>query len=46
MCPVLLTPVPVFKDNIKDTVIKDGFYTADQICTAQYAQACQDAGIT
>ena len=43
---VLLTPVPVFKDNIKDTVIKDGFYTPDQICTAQYAQACQDAGIS
>jgi D-xylose transport system substrate-binding protein len=43
---VLLAPVPVFKDNIKDTVIKDGFYTADQICTPQYAQACQDAGIS
>ncbi|HZM76958.1 MAG TPA: substrate-binding domain-containing protein [Candidatus Limnocylindrales bacterium] len=43
---VLLEPQPVVKDNIKDTVIKDGFYTPDQICTGQYAQACKDAGIT
>ncbi|WP_117213275.1 sugar ABC transporter substrate-binding protein [Allorhizocola rhizosphaerae] len=43
---VLLTPVAVTKSNIKDTVIKDGFYTAAQICTAQYAQACADAGIS
>jgi D-xylose transport system substrate-binding protein len=43
---VLLTPVPVVKGNIKDTVIKDGFYTVQQICTPQYAQACRDAGIS
>jgi len=43
---VLLTPVPVMKNSIKDTVIKDGFYTPQQICTGQYAQACQDAGIS
>ncbi|WP_020521351.1 sugar ABC transporter substrate-binding protein [Catelliglobosispora koreensis] len=43
---VLLTPVAVTKDNIKDTVIKDGFYTPAQICTAQFAQACTDAGIS
>jgi D-xylose transport system substrate-binding protein len=43
---VLLTPVPVFKDNIRDTVVKDGLYTPQQICTPQYAQACQDAGIS
>ncbi len=42
---VLLTPVNVFKDNIKDTVIKDGFWTAQQICTAAYATACQTAGL-
>ena len=28
---VLLPPVAVTKDNIKDTIIKDGFWTADQI---------------
>ena len=42
---VLLTPVAVTKDNIQDTVVKDGFWTADQICTGRYAQACQQAGI-
>ena len=42
---VLLTPVAVTKDNIQDTVVKDGFWAADQICTGRYAQACQQAGI-
>ncbi len=28
---VLLPPVAVTKENIKDTVVKDGFWTADQI---------------
>jgi D-xylose transport system substrate-binding protein len=43
---VLLTPVPVTKDNIKDTVIKDGFYKASQICTGKYAAACKKAGVS
>jgi D-xylose transport system substrate-binding protein len=38
-------PVAVTRDNIQDTVVKDGFFTADEICTAQYKQACADAGI-
>jgi D-xylose transport system substrate-binding protein len=42
---VLLTPVAVTKDNIADTVVKDGFWTADQICTGRYANACAEAGI-
>jgi D-xylose transport system substrate-binding protein len=42
---VLLTPVAVTKDNIKDTVVKDGFWTVDQICTAAYADACKAAGL-
>ncbi|HEX5532354.1 MAG TPA: sugar ABC transporter substrate-binding protein [Actinomycetales bacterium] len=42
---VLLKPVAVTKDNIKDTVIADKFYTVDQICTADYAQACKSAGL-
>jgi D-xylose transport system substrate-binding protein len=42
---VLLTPVAVTKDNVQDTVVKDGFWTADQICTGKYAQACTEAGI-
>jgi D-xylose transport system substrate-binding protein len=42
---IILTPVAVTKDNIKDTVVKDGFWTASQICTSAYASACQAAGI-
>ena len=41
----LLTPVAVTVDNIMDTVVKDGFYTVAQICTADYATACTTAGI-
>jgi len=41
----LLTPVAVFVDNIQDTVVKDGFYTAAEICTPDYAAACTAAGI-
>ena len=33
------------KDNVKDTVVKDGFWTATEICTGAYAQACKEAGI-
>jgi D-xylose transport system substrate-binding protein len=42
----LLTPVEVTKDNVKDTVIKDGFWTVDQVCKGQYAKACASAGLT
>lgn len=35
----------VTKDNIKDTVIKDKLYKTSEICTADYAKACADAGI-
>ena len=42
---VILTPVAVTKDNINDTIVKDGFWTAAQICTPQYAADCKSAGI-
>lgn len=38
-------PVAVTVDNIESTVIRDGFYTADELCTAEYAAACAAAGI-
>ena len=43
---VLLTPVAVTIDNIEDTVISDGFYTVEEICTDQYADTdlCKEAG--
>ncbi len=43
---VLLDTLVVTKDNVKDTVIKDGFLTANQICAGQYRQACQAAHIS
>jgi D-xylose transport system substrate-binding protein len=42
---VLLKPVAVTVDNINDTIISDGFWTVDQICTAAYKAACTKAGI-
>ncbi|MFD4370902.1 substrate-binding domain-containing protein [Streptomyces sp. NPDC058486] len=41
----LLTPVVVDKENIKDTVVKDGLYTVQEICTPAYADACKEAGL-
>jgi D-xylose transport system substrate-binding protein len=44
--PTTLLPVQaVTVDKIKDTILKDGFYTVDQICTANYAAACTKAGL-
>jgi D-xylose transport system substrate-binding protein len=41
----LLDGVIVTIDNIMDTVIADGIYTVDEICTPAYAAACDAAGI-
>ncbi|MEI3867213.1 substrate-binding domain-containing protein [Microbacterium sp. CCNWLW134] len=41
----LLDPVAVTVDNIADTVVADGFWTIDDICTAEYAAACEQAGL-
>jgi D-xylose transport system substrate-binding protein len=43
---VLLEPVAVTKENVKDTVVKDEFITADELCTGSYAKACKEAGIS
>ncbi len=42
---VSLSPVAVTKDTIKDTVVKDNFWTIQQICTPNYAAACKSAGL-
>ncbi|MFE9642948.1 sugar ABC transporter substrate-binding protein [Streptomyces sp. NPDC006365] len=42
---VLLTPVSVTVDDIKDTLVKDGVYTIQQICTPQLEAACKRAGL-
>ena len=43
---VILTPVAVTVRNIRDTVVRDGYWTVQQICTAAYASACRRAGLT
>ena len=43
---VILTPVAVTQDNIRDTVVRDGFWTVDQICTPAYAADCRRIGLT
>ncbi len=42
---VLLEPIAVTKENVKDTIVKDKLYTVEQICTADYAAACTAAGL-
>jgi D-xylose transport system substrate-binding protein len=42
---MLLTPVSVTKNNVNSTVVADGFWTRAQICTPDYAAACQAAGL-
>ncbi|WP_189984182.1 sugar ABC transporter substrate-binding protein [Streptomyces capoamus] len=44
--PSVLVPVTsLTKDNIKDTVIKDGVYTAAEICSGKYKAACAKLGL-
>ncbi|MFJ1753563.1 sugar ABC transporter substrate-binding protein [Kitasatospora sp. NPDC088134] len=42
---LLIAPTVLAKDNIKTTVVADGLYTVQQICTPDYASACQAAGL-
>ncbi len=42
---VLLTPVSVSADTIKDTLVKDGVYTTRQICIPPLIAACAKAGL-
>ena len=43
---VLLEPVAVTKDNVKSTVVAEGFVTPAELCTSAYAAACKEAGIS
>jgi D-xylose transport system substrate-binding protein len=42
----LLEPVAVTVDKIMDTVVADEFYTVEDICAGEYADACTAAGIS
>jgi D-xylose transport system substrate-binding protein len=41
---VLLTPIGIFKDNVKQ-VVDDGFIKKDELCTGKFAGKCTDAGL-
>ena len=43
---VLLDTIVVTKDNIKDTVVAEGFLKAEQICSGPAAAACGKAGLS
>ncbi|MEU9407366.1 substrate-binding domain-containing protein [Streptomyces sp. NPDC048281] len=43
---VLLPSSSVTVGTIKDTLVKDGIYTIDQICTPKLRSACARAGLT
>jgi D-xylose transport system substrate-binding protein len=40
---ILLTPVAVTKENVKSTVVADGFWKPEQICEGDYQSACKSA---
>lgn len=42
----LFVPAVVTKDNIKAEIFDKGIQTYDQVCTGEYAAACDAAGIT
>jgi D-xylose transport system substrate-binding protein len=43
---VILTPVAVTSDKIRDTVVRDGLWTINEICTSAYQAACARIGLT
>ncbi|WP_326600414.1 substrate-binding domain-containing protein [Streptomyces sp. NBC_01803] len=43
---ILLDPIAVTAENVEDTIIRDGFYSIDEICIPRYRPACDRAGLT
>ena len=41
----LYVPTVVTQENVKEAIFDAGIYTADQVCTAEYADACSALGI-
>ncbi len=42
---ILLKPIAVTRDNIKNTVVADQFWSIEQICTSEFVKACVAAGL-
>jgi len=43
---VVLKPIAVTKENVKSTVVADGFVTASELCTSAFKKGCEEAGIS
>lgn len=43
---ILLEPVAVTRENVKDTVVKDEFLKVADLCAGSYAAACTELGIS
>ena len=41
----IFDPIVVTMETVADTVVADGFWSVDEICTKEYADACADAGL-
>jgi len=41
---ILLTPQAITRDTVKD-VVDDGFVTAEELCTGDFAASCTELGI-
>jgi D-xylose transport system substrate-binding protein len=41
----IFDPIVVTKDNVADTVVADNFYSVEDICTPDFADACAAAGL-
>lgn len=42
----IFDPVVVTKDNVKEEIVDSGLYKVEDICTADYADACAEAGLS
>ncbi|MGW5634010.1 substrate-binding domain-containing protein [Streptomyces sp. NPDC003832] len=42
---ILVDVTSLTQENIADTVVKDGVYTVEEICTAKYKAACDKIGL-
>lgn len=42
---VLLEPQAIFQDNVGD-VVDDGYVTVEELCTEEFAELCDEAGIS
>jgi D-xylose transport system substrate-binding protein len=42
---MVFDPIVVTRQNVGDTVIKDGFWKVAEVCAGRFAAACKEAGI-